>query len=373
MINNKSDREKGSEGPVYIQLAKVLKNRIQNGRYKATGKLESENELCQLFSRSRPTIRRALDFLVTQGLVKRVPKRGYFLEHSIPTQSTDQSKVAVLSNMDYESSRPTPDSIPPIRQMLRLGDLYRYHLQHTYFTDPDAAISFLLQPPTDLAGAIIFRPPAEWVDKLLLERRALIEGSLPLVVMNRNLTDSGLNFVTSEFGQPIKESLRYLGQLGHKKIGLILGNKRDIYNEEIYESFTNYTIANDLPHSDDMVCEIDDYNPMAYCGLIEKFLQKPLPFTALIIAGDIFLPDTLRILEDKKISFPKDLSIIASCQKDTLGPQYESLTAFYQPVRDVCEECFEVISTVLKGQLGGVCQTQIEFAFNLGNSCAPLK
>jgi DNA-binding LacI/PurR family transcriptional regulator len=191
--------------------------------------------------------------------------------------------------------------------------------------------------------------------------------------MNRNLTDSGLNFVTSEFGQPIKESLRYLQQLRHEKIGLVLGNKRDIYNEEIYEAYMNYTIANNLPHSEDMICEIDDYNPVAYCGKLEKFFSRELPFTALIIAGDIFLPDTLRILEDKKINFPADLSVIASCQKDTLAPQYENLTSFYQPVRDVVEECFEVISTVLKGQLDGVCQMQIEFAFNLGTSCAPLK
>jgi len=64
--------------PIYRQIRDVLVNEIQ-GQYKAGESLPAENELALRFSVNRHTLRRAIDELVTDGLVERRHGKGVFV------------------------------------------------------------------------------------------------------------------------------------------------------------------------------------------------------------------------------------------------------------------------------------------------------
>ncbi|AZH27805.1 MULTISPECIES: GntR family transcriptional regulator [Paenibacillus] len=65
--------------PLYMQIRQMLKNDIQDGRYKPDEQIPTEAELCDTYSVSRITIRKAIEELVREGTLTRIPRRGTFV------------------------------------------------------------------------------------------------------------------------------------------------------------------------------------------------------------------------------------------------------------------------------------------------------
>ena len=57
--------------PLYAQIVESLKRDIENGVYNATERIPAEAELAKQYNVSRITVRRAVDDLVSQGLVEK--------------------------------------------------------------------------------------------------------------------------------------------------------------------------------------------------------------------------------------------------------------------------------------------------------------
>jgi len=80
MINtDKSTLDSTSYTPLYIQIANILRQSIENGQLKKGEKLPSENELVQRFGISRITATAALDEMVKARLAYRQRGRGTFV------------------------------------------------------------------------------------------------------------------------------------------------------------------------------------------------------------------------------------------------------------------------------------------------------
>ncbi|MNS70786.1 putative HTH-type transcriptional regulator YurK [compost metagenome] len=65
--------------PLYMQIRQMLKNDIQHGRYKPDEQIPTEAELCDIYNVSRITIRKAIEELVREGTLTRIPRRGTFV------------------------------------------------------------------------------------------------------------------------------------------------------------------------------------------------------------------------------------------------------------------------------------------------------
>lgn len=65
--------------PKYFQLREILLDLIESGEIPLDTPIPSERELCRRYSLSRMTVRQALDHLVTEGRLYRVPGKGTFV------------------------------------------------------------------------------------------------------------------------------------------------------------------------------------------------------------------------------------------------------------------------------------------------------
>lgn len=65
--------------PLYMQIRQMLKNDVQHGKYKPDEQIPTEAELCEIYNVSRITIRKAIEELVKEGTLTRVPRRGTFV------------------------------------------------------------------------------------------------------------------------------------------------------------------------------------------------------------------------------------------------------------------------------------------------------
>jgi GntR family transcriptional regulator len=78
--------ERVSPVPYYEQLFDILRSRILDGDFLTDERLPSESELCREFGLSRATVRQTLAKLETEGLARRVARRGFFA--SSPEESS---------------------------------------------------------------------------------------------------------------------------------------------------------------------------------------------------------------------------------------------------------------------------------------------
>ena len=74
--------ELSSNIPIYEQLANYIRIQIQTGFFKPGEKVIPENDLCDLLSVSRTTVRQAMEKLVDEGLIIRYRRKGSFIADS---------------------------------------------------------------------------------------------------------------------------------------------------------------------------------------------------------------------------------------------------------------------------------------------------
>ncbi|MEL4106588.1 GntR family transcriptional regulator [Oscillospiraceae bacterium WX1] len=67
------------EEPLYLKISCTLRKGILAGAYKPGDMLPSENELASRFQTSRVTVRKSLDVLVGEGLIKSWHGKGHFV------------------------------------------------------------------------------------------------------------------------------------------------------------------------------------------------------------------------------------------------------------------------------------------------------
>jgi len=70
---------KYSNIPLYCQLKNLIIQKIESGEYPRDSKIPSEQELCEQYDISRPTVRQAISELTNNGYLYKVKGRGTFV------------------------------------------------------------------------------------------------------------------------------------------------------------------------------------------------------------------------------------------------------------------------------------------------------
>jgi len=73
MINKYGDT------PLYVQLKNLIIEKIKNGEYKENSKIPSEQEFCDMYDISRPTVRQAISELTNSGYLYKEKGKGTFV------------------------------------------------------------------------------------------------------------------------------------------------------------------------------------------------------------------------------------------------------------------------------------------------------
>ena len=79
--------------PLYQQIGEGLRKQIDNGVLGLGSQLPTESELCEQYNASRNSVRDAIKWLMSQGLVETRPGQGTFV-----TQRTDPFVTALRSD-----------------------------------------------------------------------------------------------------------------------------------------------------------------------------------------------------------------------------------------------------------------------------------
>jgi DNA-binding GntR family transcriptional regulator len=96
--------DRTSPVPLYYQVAQTLERAIESGELPAGTRLENEIALADQLGLSRPTVRRAMDYLVDRGLLVR--KRGVGTQVSHPRVRRPVELTSLYDDLTNDGRRP---------------------------------------------------------------------------------------------------------------------------------------------------------------------------------------------------------------------------------------------------------------------------
>lgn len=99
--------DRGSPVPLYFQVATALQHMIENGELPVGGRLENEVELAERLGVSRPTMRRAIQYLVERGMLVR--RRGVGTQIVHPKVRRPVELTSLYDDLTQSGQEPRTD------------------------------------------------------------------------------------------------------------------------------------------------------------------------------------------------------------------------------------------------------------------------
>ena len=89
---------KHATGPMvqHHRVREILLEKIATGEFVPGEKIPSERKLCEMFSVSRTTIRRAIDALTAEGVLVRIPAKGTYVAESSLTNTQNTGNIGFI-------------------------------------------------------------------------------------------------------------------------------------------------------------------------------------------------------------------------------------------------------------------------------------
>lgn len=299
-----------SEIPKYFQLKNILKMMVE--MQPPHEKILSENQLAQRYKVHRLTSRQAITELVNEGILYREQGRGTFIaERNSDFASNTSKNVACLfrkvqgrrsdDNFFLELFEGFENKIEQKNSFM----LYRSFDKYTA-TEEELYLSAKKIVKTDIAGLVVDRNVPDTVIERLLPLQK------PVVVLNRETYVEGVYSVMPDIGKIVALAMRYLSDLGHKRIAFIydIGQPNQMKMCSILQnSLPDYG----LDESDVKIISTHELNidGKVYQNATE-IAVKEHNSTAIFAGFDWIATHVYAQLNKMNIKIPKDISVIST-------------------------------------------------------------
>lgn len=317
--------------PIYAKIAEMLRSEIKSGNLKPGTQLPTEEELCKLYNVSRGTIQKALNLLVSEGIISRRRGIGSFVRNN-SIKISDKSIGLILPYIKYMGSD----------LLLGIENAIRNQGYHLLFFSSDANVELEIEIierliNSDISGIILYTLQGEYEDRGI---KTLLNSRKPFILIDRYLPHLDTSWVVSDNYTGGYEMTEYLIRKGHSKIGFV------VYSEEYYEVTSvrdrklGYLSVMEKHELSPIV--IESYPPMppknelelkeSFNELIDKILDqiKEENLTALFGINDMTSVRIMKALIDLEYKIPEDISIAGFDYLKILRDIGIHLTSVYQ-------------------------------------------
>lgn len=309
-----------SRTPLYFQIYYDLKKKIGSGEYSPGTFLPSERELHEHYRVERATVRRALDLLVKDDLLVKIPGAGSKVKDAADSEnatavsasrSTAKNNIAFILPGDAPEKITEPFTSNVFYHFERECRKRNYHLFYANPTAEDCFSSDLFQ--SGLAGIV-------WVSRVsanLIERAKAL--GIPSVLISNAHPDCVSILCDNSSG--IYQAVEHLVSLGHQKIAYLGGIPDYLNAMERRDGYLSAVTHFGLPYLPELVLTGDwSFDSGRTC--VEALLKQTQDFTAICCANDTMALGAMKALSAAGLSVPKDVSVIGfddieSCRYST--------------------------------------------------------
>lgn len=329
-----------SKTPKYVLVEEFIKRGIRNQTL--VGKLPGERTLAKQLGISYMTARKAIDNLVGEGLLYRVPTKGTFVtDGEAPKNSKHTIGYFLDSGIEQGISSPYYSLV--FNSIEKEAARHGYSV--VYFSETGKTpIRDVLQR---LDGVIATCFPR--VERTI----EVINETLPLVVIENRASDAAIpSVVIDDFAAEV-EAVDYLCSLGHSSIGYIAGLGDSDIGRNRYAGYLHGLNSHDIEPDAALVFR-GDYSFEAGVEGAGHFLSLDAPPTAIVCASDSMALGAMRRVHESDLTTPGDISVIGFDDIEFAAQVSPALTTMAAPVGEIAGRAFEMLRELIDGNdMGG--------------------
>lgn len=348
-----------SDTPKYIIVENYIKEAIKNKDL--IDKLPGERSLAKQLGFSYMTIRKAIENLVDQGILYKIPTKGTYI-------NKDGKHKKKTSTIGYflDSSIKSGISSPYYSLLLNAIEKEAAKSDYSVVYFSDTSSERLQKTLSKLDGVIANCFPR--IEATILD----IKSTTPIVVIENSAADKTIPSVIIDNFNANKESVDYICSLGHNHIGFMTGLEDSDIGKCRYAGYQHGLNNNNIELDETLVFR-GNYSYEAGVEGAEYYLSMKHRPTAIICANDSMALGAMQKFKQKGFSVPEDISIVGFDDIDVASQIVPTLTTIHAPVNRIAKFAFAALKDLINGKDPEHQHIAISASLEIRESCAKLK
>ena len=312
--------------------------RQQIKQRKITDKLPGERTLASELGYSYMTIRKAIENLVDEGLLYKVPTKGTF----VADQRAQKSKTRTIGYfLDSQIAGGLSSPYYPLifDALEKASSRNGYSLM--YFTNNDHTnLARILKKLDGVIASSFLR-----VEGFIQEIKKIV----PVVAIDNSAADKSIPSVIIDNFNAEVESVDYLCALGHRRIGFMTGLEDSDVGKNRYEGYKSGLSKNGI-EVDPVLVFRGNYTFRSGEAGAEYFCSLEHRPSAIVCANDSMALGAISSLHKAGMKVPDDISVIGFDDIDFARQITPALTTVHVPVGEIAECAFDMLQTLIDGK-----------------------
>jgi DNA-binding LacI/PurR family transcriptional regulator len=301
-------------------------------------RLPGERALAKELGIAYMTVRKAVETLVAQGLLYRIPKKGTFV--------ADPKKHAVATrNIGYFLDSSIREGVSSPYYSLVFDALEKEAARNgytlIYFSDDGSKDSLAILNKVD--GIIISCfPRIEPVIRVMANRT-------PVVCIDNRPLDRNIPSVTIDNYNSVSDSVEYLLSLGHERIGFITGLDDSDVGRNRLAGYTSALEKHGVRNEPELVFK-GDYSFETGKNGADYFLSLDRRPSAIMCANDTMAISAIKETFRSGFRVPEDISIIGFDDISIASQITPALTTVAAPIDHIARSAMDLLRAGIAGE-----------------------
>jgi len=346
--------------PKYVLVEDYIRQQIKKNRF--SDKLPGERSLAADLGFSYMTVRKAVENLVNEGLLYKIPTKGTF----IADQKANKIKTRTIGY--FLDSRIAGGLSSPYYSMIfnaieKQATRQGYSL--VYFSDSsDSNLQMILQKLDGVIASSFLR-----IENLIQQMKAIV----PVVAIDNSAADKTIpSVIIDNFNAQI-QSVDYLCSLGHQHIGFMTGLEDSDVGKNRYEGYKSGLIKQGIEVDPALVFR-GNYTFGSGVSGAQYFLELEQRPSAIICANDSMALGAISKLHQEGLEVPAHMSIVGFDDIDIARQITPPLTTVSVPIDEIASCAFNMLASLIEGRTLENRHVALEaHLVARGTSCEPAK
>lgn len=333
---------------LYNRVRNVILKIIIEKNIKPNELLPSEGDIAKLCGVSKMTSKLALNSLVDEGIVYRIPRRGSFLndvdtniirciiDNNNISNNNDHSKFIALVIPSLDSY--TSDIVRSIEKEAKYKNFNVVIKFSNDNSETEQQVLLEISKIAEIKGVILFPNNSNICGVELLNFKLK---NYPIVIIDRVFKEVMFDSISHDHFEGAKDAVNYLIDRGHSEIGFIswgisnITSREDRYKGYISAMMANsYLIKNEYIHFLEKNITEDE---------LSQYLIRNKNITAVFCGDDYIAANIYYAAINLKRNVPKDLSIIGFSGNHILKFLPTKITTIMQPVEQLASKAISIL------------------------------
>lgn len=332
----------------YIEIFEFYRDKILNGEMKYSEKLPTEQEIGDMFSVSRHTVRQSILELEKQGYIYREKSKGAFVEKLVKEKRRNNKMIIVITT--YLSEYIFPFLIKGIDEVLSKNG-YDILLLSTNNDKAKESEQLKKLLEYDVVGAII-EPTASALGNTNIEYyEAIARNNIPYLMINAAYDKNEQSYVAIDDEKGGYKICKYLIDLGHKKIAGLF-KEDDIQGIERKNGYLRALEENNIEIDNTIIGRFKTFEEEFYIdGFTRSLLSKEDRPTAIFCYNDKVAMNVIKVVRELGVRIPEDLSVVGYDNDETISAALDcGITTISHPKEELGRKAAEMLLSLINGE-----------------------